>query len=245
MPLAVSANRNEFLARPSQPWSLWPEEEGAPRIAAPRDLQGGGTWQGVNQRGLFACITNRRGAQLSSARRSRGELVARALGCATLDEARRRCAEVEGSSYNGFHLLVSDRHQAFVALGDGARVELRELPRGLHVITERSFGAGEGERELKVRAEFVSLFSRGVRSLESLRAPMQRHSGEEAPLEAACVHAEAFGYGTRSSFQLLLTDHAAPRALFSEGHPCVTEPVDISALLAPLFAQGLAREDAR
>ncbi len=164
--------------------------------------------------------------------------MAQALACATLDEARRRCAELEGASCNGFHLLVSDRHQAFLALGDGARVVLRELPRGLHVITERSFGAGEGERERKVRAEFEELFSRGVPSVESLRAPMQRHSSEEAPLEAACVHADAFGYGTRSSFQLVIADRAAPRALFTEGHPCVTEARDISALVTPFFASG-------
>jgi hypothetical protein len=34
------------------------------------------------------------------------------------------------------------------------------------------------------------------------RAPMTVHA--DLPLESACVHADAVGYGTRSSFQLVL-----------------------------------------
>ena len=68
--LQVAANRDEFLKRPAAPPSIW--EEG---WLAPRDLEAGGTWLGLNPRGLFVGVTNRAGVHRASDRRSRGLLV--------------------------------------------------------------------------------------------------------------------------------------------------------------------------
>jgi len=62
---------------------------------------------------------------------------------------------------------------------------------------------------------------------------MTKHASE--PLESACVHADAVGYGTRSSLQLLVRP-AGASALWTDGHPCVNEPRDISGLAAALFS---------
>ena len=70
--LAATGNRNEFLARPASPPRVWPDVEG---VLMPRDDQAGGTWLGLTARGLFVCITNRRGATPERSRRSRGLLV--------------------------------------------------------------------------------------------------------------------------------------------------------------------------
>jgi hypothetical protein len=233
--LAVSANRNEFLKRPARAIHRWREIVGMPTIVAPLDLQGGGTWQGVNDRGLFVCITNRHGAQLDARRTSRGSLVAKALGCKDLGEARAYFESVDARDYNGFHLLVSDRHEALLLIGDGTTSRISPLGPGVHVITERSFGAGEGHREQLALDSFAAVFSRGPIDLESLRIPMTAHSDESIPLEAACVHADAFGYGTRSSLQLIVPTSGSASALFTEGHPCVNAPRDVSELVAPMF----------
>jgi uncharacterized protein with NRDE domain len=241
--LAVSANRNEFLARPASPIALWPAEGSRLRFAAPRDLQAGGTWQGVNERGLIVCVTNRRGAQLSPHRASRGNLVLAALACESAREAQAMLAAEPGDRYNGFHLVAADRREAVLLIGDGERIESRALDDGVHVITERSFGAGEGLREEVARREFAALFANAGAlqspearvSLAALRAPLAAHVAGSPPLESACVHADEYGYGTRSSLQLLVRDGGEVGALFSEGHTCTSQPRDVSALLGPLF----------
>jgi uncharacterized protein with NRDE domain len=239
--LAASTNRNEFLARPAEPLAPWPRAPGGqgPRIVAPRDGKASGTWQGINDRGLFVCLTNRRHAQLDAGRVSRGQLVAEALALPDARSVHEYLGTLVPNRHNGFHLLAADLRQAFLCIGDGERLERRALEPGLHLITERSFGAGEGRREEEARAAFAALFAAGLPTVEQLRTPMQAHAGNDEPLESACVHAELFGYGTRSSLQLSVPAAGPVRALWSEGKTCTAPAVDVSGLLAPLFAAAL------
>ncbi len=57
-PLVVAANRDEFLDRPAEEPALRSSKAGP--IVAPLDLEAGGTWVGVNARGVFAGLTNLR-----------------------------------------------------------------------------------------------------------------------------------------------------------------------------------------
>ena len=57
VPLVVAANRDEYLDRPASGLAIF--ESGGRRIVAPRDLRAGGTWLGLNDRGMFAALTNR------------------------------------------------------------------------------------------------------------------------------------------------------------------------------------------
>ncbi|MEE8556561.1 MAG: NRDE family protein, partial [Myxococcota bacterium] len=81
VPLVVASNRDEYLSRPAAPPALVRAEgpEGIPRVA-PQDLEAGGTWMGVNARGLFVGLTNRPSTRRDRNRRSRGKLVMDALG---------------------------------------------------------------------------------------------------------------------------------------------------------------------
>src|SRR5438105_4382212 len=90
-------------------------------------------------------------------------------------------------------------------------------------------GPGEAARERSVAAAFAGLEP----DLRAWREPMTKHASE--PLESACVHADAVGYGTRSSLQLLVRP-AGASALWTDGHPCVNEPRDISGLAGALFS---------
>jgi uncharacterized protein with NRDE domain len=228
---AASGNRNEFLARPAVGPRVWPGG-----VLAPRDEQAGGTWLGLNAHGLFACLTNRRGANPDTSRRSRGLLVDEALRARTAAELRERIAKVPGDRHNGFHLLWADGREAHVAICDGERLEIRALAPGeLHLVTERSYGAGEGVREAEVMRDCAPLFAAPTLTAASLRPPMQRHG--PAPLESACVHADVLGYGTRSSLQLVLRESGACELLWTDGHPCTEPARDLSEL-----ATGLIRD---
>src|SRR5262245_15314998 len=102
--LQVAANRDEFLARPAA--SPAPSAEG--RWLAPRDLQAGGTWLGVNASGLFVGVTNRSAGPRDASRRSRGLLVLDALESPDAGSLHRRLAALDPGAYNAFHLAYAD-----------------------------------------------------------------------------------------------------------------------------------------
>lgn len=107
LPLVVTANRDEFHARPTAASDFWVEH---PYLLAGRDLEQGGTWMGITRQGRFAAVTNYRDpAGPPAAPRSRGDLPLDFL-CgelqpqAYLNRLARRAGE-----YAGFNLLVGDR----------------------------------------------------------------------------------------------------------------------------------------
>ena len=228
---AASGNRNEFLARPARAPLI---ERGFVSALLPRDLKSGGSWLGLNERGLFVCLTNRRGAVLDPARPSRGELVVAALRAGTAGDVKEQLSGLRAERHNGFHLLFADAREAWVAICDGLRLEIRSVrPGELLVLTERSYGAGHGEREADVRRECQPLFSDPALTAASLRPPMQRHG--QTPLEGACVHADDLRYGTRSSMQLVVREGGAVDFLWTDGHPCTAEASDLSAQATALL----------
>jgi uncharacterized protein with NRDE domain len=216
--LAISGNRNELLSRPASGPRL---ENG---VLAPRDELAGGSWLGINAHGLFVCVTNRRGAMVDPSRKSRGLLVLEALQAQSARGLQEAMRELHGDRHNGFHLVYADLQDAFVTWGDGYAVSHERLdPDRVHVVTERSFGAGEGEREKTVAEAFARLEP----EVHAWREPMRVHAAE--PLESACVHADALGYGTRSSFQLMLRKDGVA-ALWTDGHPCTNPARDLGGL---------------
>jgi uncharacterized protein with NRDE domain len=226
--LQVAANRDEFLARPASSPRRWP---GLPAVLAPRDEQARGTWLGVNSHRLFVGVTNRHGTERDSRLASRGQLVAEALRADSVDALHRRLARLGPGVYNPFHLLYADASgRAGLTVCDGQRVVQEVLGEGLHVLTERSFGAGDDEaRVARARAAFQE--GRAPFPLEAWKEVLSVHSAAD-PRQAACIHAEAFGYGTRSSFLLALSpDCNADACLWTEGPPCTSPWVDGSALL--------------
>jgi uncharacterized protein with NRDE domain len=112
-PLVVAANRDEFFARPTAPAAFWAD---APHILAGRDLQGGGTWLGINRQGRFAALTNyREGGIQRPGAPSRGVLVADFLAdeseLASEAEGYLAALAVRATDFNGFNLLVGDSRQ--------------------------------------------------------------------------------------------------------------------------------------
>ncbi len=108
--LLVSANRDEFHARPSAVMQRWPE---APHIIAGRDLQQGGSWLALSEHGRFAALTNIRAPQLDTPhKRSRGDWVIRAMNAPSWPNFIQQLHEEHGG-YGSFNLLFGDQHQLF------------------------------------------------------------------------------------------------------------------------------------
>jgi hypothetical protein len=223
--LQVAANRDEFLARPAA--SPAPSADG--RWLAPRDLQAGGTWLGVNAAGLFVGVTNRSAGPRDAARRSRGLLVLDALESADAAALHRRLGGLDPSGYNGFHLAYADGTSAGLTWSDGNALRQERLSPGVHVLTEQSLGAGDdGARRRLIQERVPS--GDGVLDVEGWLALLSVHGPE--PRAGTCVHADAVGYGTRSAFVLhRAPTAAASRCAWTEARPCTTPARDGSALL--------------
>lgn len=130
-PLVVAANRDEYYARPTAAADFWQE---APDVLAGRDLEAGGTWLGVSRSGRFAALTNyRRGRGNAANAPSRGRLVSDFLvsRCAPGDYLQSLADRAQ--SYNGFNLLVADRHSLHWFSTHGG--EPRKLEAGTYAVS--------------------------------------------------------------------------------------------------------------
>lgn len=227
--LVVVANRDERLDRPSQGPLPWPEG-----FVAPRDVLAGGSWLGVNRHGVFVAITNRAGAIVDANRTSRGGLVTAALQAGASARAVHDALAIDPVRYNGFHLLVGDDEGIYAMASDGLHLARSVLGHGVHVITERSFGAGDdGPRRRRIEARWGD--PRSSPASEELERLLTDHD-EAAPFDATCIHVPGLGYGTRSA--MVYRSRPAPAMAWADGPPCTTRFTPVRAvtdLLAPGF----------
>src|SRR5437762_2476906 len=79
-PVVVGANREEFYARGGEPPQLL---DGPGHGVGGRDPVAGGTWFGVNGRGVLVAVTNRMKTDAPAQPRSRGLLARELLACPT------------------------------------------------------------------------------------------------------------------------------------------------------------------
>ncbi|WP_254767861.1 NRDE family protein [Salinilacihabitans rarus] len=235
-PVAVAANRDEALGRPSEPPGIYREE---PLTVAPRDGEVGGTWIGVNEHGVFAGITNRWLDADLAGERSRGLLVADVLACESAREAaalvERETAERE---YDGFNLVVADADDAVHLAWDGG-LERTAFDPGVHVVVNVGVAAESGSR-FAVPAAREAFGERQRENAGCLRRDLEPDRDEDASawLDRAgealgdhdygvCVHGD--GFGTRSSSLIELGDEVG--YAFADGPPCHTpyDPVDLES----------------
>lgn len=135
-PLILAANRDELLTRPwKAPARHWPDR---PDVIAGLDELAGGTWMGLNDTGVVACILNRHGSLGPlDGKRSRGELVLEALDHPDATDAAAALADVSLKAYRPFNLVIADNRDAWwLALREGAdRMLMERIPEGLSMFT--------------------------------------------------------------------------------------------------------------
>lgn len=233
-PIAIAANRDEALARPSSPPAVFGE---SPRVLAPRDEEAGGTWQGYNEEGVFVALTNRWTQREGS--RSRGLLVRDALGYGSTRDALAYVREqVCGTDYEPFHLLVADAGEALLVEWDG-ELAVHELAPGTYVVVNVGWmGQRTGPADAETPQRVESLFVPGRRPavgreqadnarrvLDAVVAgPGEGWEGWTGRAGAVlgdhdygvCIHRD--GFGTRSSSLVVPGEYFA----FADGPPCET-----------------------
>lgn len=227
-PLVVAANRDEHFDRPSAAPVLL---DGAPRIIAGQDLRAGGTWLGVNERGLLVGILNRRmnGDPLPpTVVRSRGALCMELLqlNCAT---AARQRIDADRYRYNPFTIVFADQHNAYVAYNEETRIISQALQPGLHVFSsaaEFELHSAKAERAHERFASLINPLSKNSKQPMEWLAPLQNilsdHSlsdDSDNPGDAICVHREASGT-VSSSVIFLAQAHARFETFHCLGPPC-------------------------
>jgi uncharacterized protein with NRDE domain len=202
-PIMVAANRDELLDRLSEPPSV--KDEGQ-LVLAPKDLQRGGTWNGVNESGVFAAITNRIDVVSVPERTSRGEVVRRALRASSASQAFKSVMALKGGDLNGFNLVIADRREMFLVRGDGKKLEGTAENRGVLVVTNQGLGRSESDSSSKrVQNVFTRIHALPLWfSVEALASLLDIH--EEDAVQGTCIHQPELNYGTKSSSIILLDD---------------------------------------
>lgn len=137
-PVLIAANRDEMVERPWLPPARhWPDR---PEVVAGLDEQAGGTWLGLNDRGVVAGILNRpHSLGTAPDKRSRGEIVLDALDFAEAADAAEALSHVDARAYRPFNLVIADNNAAFwLRLSgddDNNSVDCFKIAEGISMIT--------------------------------------------------------------------------------------------------------------
>lgn len=227
-PLAVAANRDEFLDRAT----AGPRRsDGDPWVYAGVDLVAGGTWLGVNGGGMVAGLLNRRTAQaIDPHKRSRGQLCLDALRAPTLDKALAGALEYPANVHNPFHLLLATGERAVVVGNAFGEVRVHELPAGVHVLTNLEINDPTCPRVAKSHGLFAAAAASLAEAdpqhfVAEVRSVLSDHSTPLDPRSSIptnlCVHLER--YGTRCA-TIALYDAVEQRwrYWYADGAPCGT-----------------------
>jgi hypothetical protein len=138
-PLVIAANRDEEVDRPSSDVQILSREPHL--IVGGKDDLKGGTWLGVNKQSIFAAITNQGDKDKLL---SRGQLVLDALKCKTLEELLSFVEEINPAKYNKFNLVFGNNKSVYIAYSYLLHsMVIRELPKGIHVVSDDMKFAGE------------------------------------------------------------------------------------------------------
>lgn len=225
-PVLLAANRDEKIGRPAlPPGRHW---DNRPQVVAGKDIEGGGTWLGLNDAGVVAGILNRSGTLGPAAgKRSRGEIVLRTLDYADATTAARALDELATQAYRPFNLVVADSREAFWlrSLGTGA-IERWRLPPGISMITAHD---RNDTRSHRIRT-YLPLFQAAPlpdpdkdhwATWKALLASRDR-AADDGLEESAMTIADRDGFGTVSSALIALPaagKEGPPVFRFADGRP--------------------------
>lgn len=226
-PVLLGANRDENKDRPADAPKLI--RAGSRQILAPKDLQAGGTWLGINDAGLFVGITNRFGAPKDDLRRSRGEIPLLALAHENPQQAIASLLALSPKDYNAFHLLLTNREHASIVWSDGEQFHEEILKPGLHTLTESSFCAGPPDRESFIRHELENCVQNDALNIERL----QQFLGEkkEPSFHGLCVDIPEINYATRSATVYSENANGKKSFLYTATPPNTPQWEDLSHLI--------------
>ena len=216
LPLALLANRDEYLDRATAPMACWAE---APDVVGGRDLVAGGSWLGAGADGRWAAVTNvREGESSLPGAPSRGWLVRDYLQGRATPEAFIAGLVPQMAAYAGFNLLLGNCTEVwYVSNREAATVQ---LPPGLYGLSNGRLDT-PWPKVTRGKAALGTLLGarlppveQGLRLLADRETFPDHHLPAtgvpiewERALSAIFILAPERGYGTRSSTVLLRADN--------------------------------------
>jgi uncharacterized protein with NRDE domain len=226
-PLVLAANRDEYFERPTARLGWWSPGDGLPDILAGRDLQGGGSWLGLNADGRLALVTNvRRPDSMDPEAPSRGAIVPLWLrGDLPPD---RFWARVALSGHNPFNLVAADFRRGDCYWASNEQASPLRLERGLYGLSNAQLDTPWPKlTQLKARLRGALTIATSVDDLAALLfdaladrtpAPDEALPSTGIPLERERILSPAFiatpdgRYGTRCS-TLVITERVNKRSV--------------------------------
>ncbi|MBY0510057.1 MAG: NRDE family protein [Rhodospirillaceae bacterium] len=244
-PLLLGANRDEMGNRPWKPPARhWPDRAD---VVAGLDELAGGTWMGLNDNGVTACILNRYGSLgPAPGKRSRGELVLDALDHSDAQDAARFLKDIDPGAYRPFNMLIADNRDAWwlAMKTDTSDITLEPIPEGLSMFTAHDRNDTSDARI----GTYLPLFQKALPpdpdagDWASWQALFGANTATGEPYTAMSFKTDS-GFGTSSSSLLALPSIEAahgeskirPIWLFAPGRPesVPFAPVDISGGTRP------------
>ncbi len=237
-PLLLLMNRDERYGRPSAPPAPLPDRP----ILAPKDLRAGGTWIGVNARGVVIALSNRHAGAEDPKRRSRGLLVLDLLASRDPSEAAAMLKdELSVRGYNPFNLVMADGGSASYARSDGVGTSpfVTPLAAGVHALAN---GDLDDPSDARVRRALALVGSPPPLDVEPAKRRLIAAAGDHGDGgEALCRHGEEAGTVSSTLIALARDLRRRPLLLYAPGPPGETPFEDLSPLLAQLVRAGGGR----
>lgn len=215
--LLLIGNRDEFHARPTVGLARWATTPGGPWVLAGRDLQSGGTWLGVDDRGRCAVVTNVRAPEAPPLTgTSRGSLPLDFLAGVRGAPGHAEGLLADAARYSPFNLLLIDGGHC-THVGNHPAATARNLDPGLHGISNGGLDR-PWPKTLRLGAALEAWIQSGREDLAPLWRALADESApadHELPdtgvgLELERILAPAFirgpTYGTRAS-TIVAVDH--------------------------------------
>lgn len=229
--VVAGANREEYYQRGGEAPRLLP---GPIRAVAGVDPVAGGTWFGVNEKGVLVAVTNRRKGDVPPQPRSRGLLVREMLACPTAAAAvEHGIRALEHDRYAGANFLCADADRA-VVIQAGDWLRLQPLPPGIHVLTNGDLNDA-GDPRLHYARDWLNRrpYATAGDCLRALRQLCAQHQPDDPPM---CFRDRERGTVSSSLVALrgTLSDSTYRHA---QGPPCQTPYVDYSYLLSAISGQ--------
>lgn len=231
-PILVAQNREEALDRPTQSPRI---QSGRPRVVCGIDRKFGGTWLGVNQYGLLVAAGNRSKANLPLDPRSRGLLCRELLNFSNAKEAAEYAVkELTTGKYAGVNYICADAKRGAVVYG-GNTIEVHELGRGLHILTNGDLDDPTDERQELVRRQLT------LQKLDSavafLAVAARTFSRRPEPTGRRGIVVAGGEIGTVSSTLIALPKKLQQSVYqYAPGPPSETDYEDLSALLRQVLS---------
>lgn len=212
-PLILLANRDEYRNRPTAPLNYWQESA---QILAGKDLQGGGTWLGVNRSGKLAALTNIRNlAMHQPGRVSRGQIIKNYLVKEQNDEEYLTELARTPMHYNPYNLILGTIDHLFAYNNLEQKVET--IPSGIHGLSNASLntpwpkiirGKQLLEQQIRKRIDIEALFQ----IMQDEQRPEEGElpdTGIGLPYERylSAIFLTAPKYGTRSTSIILMDNN--------------------------------------